>query len=275
LSSPLLNDNEIRGASNILLNITSGSEEISMDEVSEITDYIQSEAGSMADIIFGVVKDESIGNQINITLVATGFESGSEQIYPSSKEKDSQKVIHTLITENNSIETKNKTIVNEENFSEIKLKQPVNSSKNEISTNNTSEKSIELELFSYNSDSKPNKNNKIIQPFIHSNSENNELFLDVNKISENIEENAIQTDEDTLKKSKERIQKLRELSIKLKSPNGLQEMEQIPAYLRKNITLAEVVPSSESQISRLSLNEGDDNKVEIKSNNSFLHDNVD
>ena len=52
-------------------------------------------------------------------------------------------------------------------------------------------------------------------------------------------------------------------------------MEQIPAYLRKNITLAEVVPSSESQISRLSLNEGDDNKVEIKSNNSFLHDNVD
>lgn len=78
LASPLLNDNDIEGASDVLLYITSGQEEISMDEVTEITDYIQNEAKSQAEIIWGNGYDESLGNNISITLIATGFDNESK-----------------------------------------------------------------------------------------------------------------------------------------------------------------------------------------------------
>ena len=63
--------------------------------------------------------------------------------------------------------------------------------------------------------------------------------------------------------------------MKLRTPEGLSELENSPAYLRRNIVLNDVTPSSESEISRFTLTENDDKKVEVKSNNSFLHDNVD
>lgn len=77
LNSPLLNNNDIRGAKNILLNITSGLEEIRMDEVGEITDYVLSEVGTQANIIWGNGTDESLGSKVNVTIIATGFESNS------------------------------------------------------------------------------------------------------------------------------------------------------------------------------------------------------
>jgi len=73
LASPLLNDNNIYGARNILLYISSGSEEVTMDEVSEITDYIQEEAGMDADVIWGNGYDETLGDQLALTIIATGF----------------------------------------------------------------------------------------------------------------------------------------------------------------------------------------------------------
>src|SRR5690606_17529629 len=79
LSSPLLNDNEIEGARYILLNITSGNQEVLMDEVSEITDYIQNQAGLTADIIWGNCYDESLGDKISVTLIATGFQTKEER----------------------------------------------------------------------------------------------------------------------------------------------------------------------------------------------------
>ena len=89
LSSPLLNDNDIEGASDVLLYITSGKEEISMDEVTEITDYIQAEAKSQAEIIWGNGYDDSLGNNISITLIATGFDTESRQ-------KEDVRVRHAL-----------------------------------------------------------------------------------------------------------------------------------------------------------------------------------
>jgi cell division protein FtsZ len=80
LNSPLLNDNDIEGARYILLNITSGSQEVLMDEVSEITDYIQNQAGLTADIIWGNCFDESLGNKISVTLIATGFQTKTNRI---------------------------------------------------------------------------------------------------------------------------------------------------------------------------------------------------
>ncbi len=75
LSSPLLNNNNIKGAKNILLNITSGTDEITMDEIGEITDYVQGKAGHEADLIWGNGEDESLGNKISVTIIATGFSS--------------------------------------------------------------------------------------------------------------------------------------------------------------------------------------------------------
>lgn len=73
LNSPLLNNNDIRGAKNILLNITSGTTEATMDEVGRITDYIQNRAGFDADLIWGNGKDESLEESLSVTVIATGF----------------------------------------------------------------------------------------------------------------------------------------------------------------------------------------------------------
>lgn len=75
LASPLLNDSDIEGASNILLYINSGTEEVSMDEISEITDYIQTQAGQTAEIIWGNGTDEALGENISVTVIATGFKT--------------------------------------------------------------------------------------------------------------------------------------------------------------------------------------------------------
>jgi len=75
LNSPLLEENDIRGAQHILLNISSGDVEVTMDEVEEITTYLQEEAGYGTDLVFGVcTDDESLGDKISVTLIATGFE---------------------------------------------------------------------------------------------------------------------------------------------------------------------------------------------------------
>jgi len=75
LTSPLLNDNDINGASYVLLNITYGDQEVMMDEITEITDYIQDAAGATADVIWGHGYDATLGDKISITLIATGFSS--------------------------------------------------------------------------------------------------------------------------------------------------------------------------------------------------------
>ncbi len=93
LDSPLLNDNKIKGAKNVLLLIVSGTEEITLDEIGEINDYIQQEAGYNADIIMGVGEDESLGNEISVTVIATGFDL-DQQDYIVSHE--TQRIIHTL-----------------------------------------------------------------------------------------------------------------------------------------------------------------------------------
>ncbi|MFW6289511.1 MAG: cell division protein FtsZ [Mariniphaga sp.] len=73
LNSPLLNNSDIRGAKNILLNVTSGTQEVTMAEVGTITDYLQNKAGFEADLIWGNGKDEALGDEISVTLIATGF----------------------------------------------------------------------------------------------------------------------------------------------------------------------------------------------------------
>lgn len=93
LDSPLLNDNKIQGAKNVLLLIVSGSEEITIDEIGEINDHIQTEAGHGANIIMGVGEDEDLGESIAVTVIATGFDVDQQDDIVNSEAK---KIIHTL-----------------------------------------------------------------------------------------------------------------------------------------------------------------------------------
>ena len=93
LDSPLLNDNKIKGAKNVLLLIVSGSEEITIDEIGEISDYIQDQAGHSANIIMGVGEDESLEGAIAITVIATGFDKEQQNDIVHTEAK---RIIHTL-----------------------------------------------------------------------------------------------------------------------------------------------------------------------------------
>ena len=93
LDSPLLNDNKITGAKNVLLLIVSGSEEITIDEIGEINDHIQQEAGHSANIIMGVGEDEELGDAISVTVIATGFDLEQQDEITNTEAK---KIIHTL-----------------------------------------------------------------------------------------------------------------------------------------------------------------------------------
>ncbi len=93
LDSPLLNDNHIKGAQNVLLLIVSGNEEITIDEIGEINDHIQREAGGGANIIMGIGDDDKLGDDVSVTIVATGF-TADQQMQVTGGEP--QKVVHTL-----------------------------------------------------------------------------------------------------------------------------------------------------------------------------------
>ena len=108
LDSPLLNDNKITGAKNVLLLIVSGSNEITLDEIGEINDHIQAEAGYNANIIMGVGEDETLGEAIAVTIIATGFDVEQQNEIVNTEPK---KIIHTLEDEQRSVHNlTNKTL---------------------------------------------------------------------------------------------------------------------------------------------------------------------
>jgi len=101
LDSPLLNDNKISGAQNVLLLIVSGSEEITIDEIGEINDHIQAEAGHSANIIMGVGDDEGLEESISVTIIATGFNVEQQNVIVNTETK---KIIHTLEDEQKAVQ---------------------------------------------------------------------------------------------------------------------------------------------------------------------------
>lgn len=285
MASPLLNDSNIKGARYVLVNVTCGEDEITMDELGEITDYIQDEAGMTAEVIKGYGVDLSLGNKVNVTIIATGFNSKADvgiQI-----ERAPEKKVFSLMDEPKKVEpVAPVAVVNtapaktEEITSYIK-EEPKKEESIQPETTQQAE-----EPFVYKKEEPVTKTEQTTFEFEITNITNSntteEPFLIANaseeKITDEKDENAfiskVQSDEQ-LKKAQDRVAKLKELSFKLKSPNGLTELENEPAYKRRNINLDPTPHSSESQVSRYTLSEGDDKKVEIKPNNSFLHDNVD
>ena len=294
LSSPLLKDNEIEGARYILLNITSGSKEVTMDEVSIITDYIQSEAGLAADLIWGNCCDEALEEKISVTIIATGFQTKDER----EREQSTKKIINMLEPEKPLV----RPVVNE--FITIPKKeeeqpatgiymkgakedQPQTGLFDLFASKSEEPEPAPVVKYSFETEETEDLESAEMPEMTFKLSEPEVVFepvaeayiepvvepepepiagADDHKTDESIEEQ--------LRKSRERIMRLKDLSMKLRN-GSIQELENVPAYKRKEIALQETPSSSESQISRFSLLTDDEGKTEIRNNNSFLHDNVD
>lgn len=333
LASPLLNDNNIEGANYILLNITSGQDEVLMDEITEITDYIQDEAGLTADIIWGSGYDENLGDKICVTLIATGFSTSKDIGGKEMGKSEPEKVIHNLTNE-----PKNEFKVAETPVVEAPKVEPVAQPKTEelpfVFDTKNEQQAPAKEVIKYNLYDEPAVENKAEQKedvSVNNLANNNEANDEGSKPSfsftysqgmsaEKKEEssnemNAQQTyteepksanvapsfsfssqptstpppsnqnnesafakeldEEENLRKSQERIAKLKMMSMKMNSPSGIEDLENEPAYIRRNVQLNNVTPSAEINQSRYTLGQDDENRTEIRTNNSFLHDNVD
>lgn len=327
LLSPLLKDNEIEGARYILLNISSGEKEVTMDEVSIITDFIQDQAGLSADLIWGNCSDASLGDKISVTIIATGFQTKEERVLNeenapkkqyltpdtplirpvnefNNKVAEQQAPVNQVATpvqtqpastieaprteqpqrsqndlfggmfvaENKENKKEQEVTIRHQLIEEEPEIQPEKKEENDIEFSVKVAEPISFDLPRFTP--QPQVNNYQNQfeetPSPQTNPEplaQKPVYgVDEHKTDDSIEEQ--------LRKSKERILRLKDLSMKLRSTTGLQELENEPAYKRKQMQLKEVPHSSESQVSRFTLS-SEDGQTEIRPNNSFLHDNVD
>lgn len=290
LSSPLLNDSNIKGARHILLNVTcgSGENEATMDEFSEITDYLQEIAGQTAEVIQGYGIDEGLGNSLKVTIIATGFRSNQDLGIESLSRPE--KKVHVLdappankpeVTtttpdiskpESSSPVVNNIPVVaNEVNPEPIKTAEVSNT--NEVEFDDISFLSSAQQLLA---DEEETSTNEMETPSVTA--ESQDIFEFKLRVASDTpiqasESTPVVTSQDAelQKKAQDRIEKLRRFNFK----RNLQEMESVPAYQRRNVQLSDVPPSSESNVSRYTLSEGEDAQTEIRPNNSFLHDNVD
>lgn len=223
LNSPLLNNNNIEGAKNILLNITSGKREVTMDEIGDITDYVQDKAGHEADLIWGNGYDENLEDEISVTVIATGFSTSSIPEMVAAKQPE--KTYHTLVDEPVHTAPVSRPVVKPE---------PVKHAESRIS-----QPTIEFEV----------------------------------KSSE--------TDEFDSLYGKRKSQSEPEFNVSVKvdyaesSDDVVDELENIPAYRRKKIKLKGFQKKFEQKLSRFSLSPDEEEKIVLRDNNSWLHDNVD
>ncbi len=322
LASPLLKDNEIEGARYILLNISSGDKEVTMDEVSIITDFIQQEAGLAADLIWGNCTDEGLGEKISVTIIATGFQTMEEREVEKSQIRKVSLLTPELAplvkpVQANSFMDLKKEEINEPvlksteesqvdlfagYFHSIPKVEEEKSSDSEYVRHTLTdeisldlahvEKSVEFEIktdeaiegsfegtieeafegsFEGTIEESFDEAEQLVEDEILAEVQAEEIPMTWNNPDEDKTDESI---EEQLRKSKERILRLKDLSMKLRTTNGLQELENEPAYKRKQLSLNDVPHSSESQVSRFTLS-NDEGITEIRPNNSFLHDNVD
>jgi len=304
LASPLLKDNEIEGARYILLNISSGVREVTMDEVTIITDYIQDKAGLSADLIWGNCIDEALEDRLSVTIIATGFQTTEQR----AKDRQNVKKISLLTPEEAPLVRPVEPV---NSFIEAKP-EPVSSEPVLKVQEDQKQSDLFGDLFNLNRapkvEEETQNNATIVHQLVEETpaaeaqesgfevkvSETDFVFetpiaqFDLEEEIETVPEPVAQVEEvgldddknddsveDQLKKSRERILRLKDLSLKLRTTNGLQELENEPAYKRKQMQLQQVQHSSESQVSRFTLSNDEDGSTEIRPNNSFLHDNVD
>lgn len=238
LNSPLLEDNDIRGAQHILLNIASGSREVTMDEIFEITEFVQEEAGFGTDLIWGNCYDESLGEQLAVTVIATGFEH--RQPADKRQAERSNKIVVSL-DEEEPQPSPGKDQLRKQNIFEVGHE------------DGESARTVEFE------DPAPPSRFSYRAPYIQEEEREKEEQARKKRME---------------KEAERRQQRLRNLNVKLNNPRTINDLENEPAYLRKNVPLDDTPHSSEEGMSKWTISDEED-EPEINSNNSFLHDNVD
>ncbi|MCU0461547.1 MAG: cell division protein FtsZ [Bacteroidales bacterium] len=246
LSSPLLNSNDITGAKSILINISSGKgeHELTMDELGEITDYMYDAASDDALIIRGLSQDESLGENISVTVIATGFEPNS--IFQPYKQPIKKSKV--MLTDNAIVPPK---LIPERSEGEIKI--------------------IERKRKSIIADFEEESQGTI--DFGQLNQE------EINAIRErhNESEGEGQDKADaTLQKVKhmQNILKKEGLSNKTMKEN-IDTFEDVPAYIRRNMLMSPSDKNSESRLSKFTLTSDDEEGPVLRENNAYLNDNVD
>jgi cell division protein FtsZ len=268
LSSPLLDSRDIMGAKRILLSIFSGTEvELSMDELGEITEYIQSQAGEEAEMIFGHGVDEELGDRIRVTVIATGFDAETKK----QAKKEEVKKVHDLDRSQGWLfEAAKDNSMSNRIEPELKQK-PLPPSEE----NNVEDREV---VFTSNF---TNIKNSFDENFEDDGEEG--LFRNEDEFDVRLQSFADQTiNEDgmmELRTTKERLRqqaesrkhKLKEGKKSEMTKEEFSEKWALPAYMRRGVKMQDVPHSSEPFISKYNLN--DDNN--ILGNNKFLHDNVD
>jgi cell division protein FtsZ len=282
MNSPLLNDNDISGATDILLYITTGEDDITMDEITEITNYVQSESGENAETIWGVGKDETLGKKVGITIIATGFDTVVKK-----QPEPQKKRVGTLGEDDGKIENTSETIITEETV--IESPQLIRKTDHQIVE--TEYHSSEKIVHNLEENESSGASDEVVDDNITT-TENVSSLIRKTESEQNLRiahtissgsyeqqdttpEAEPESDNDISKNAKERVNKLKNLSINLRSHDKISEFENQPAYVRRNIQLEEKEHSSEEVVSRYTLGEDSKNNPVIKSDNSFLHDNVD
>lgn len=280
LSSPLLNDNDISGAKYVLLNITYGDQEVLMDEISDITDYIQDEAGSTADVIWGHGYDDTLEEALSVTLIATGFNqspvTGFEkapekkvQVLEDEQKKEIKKPLNKATAENTYSEEEEEQPYIKSEEEDVSEEKEENTFNWEVKTASESEERTENNEASHSVDNNSEEEDKEVKRYYLDDSAEQNADLDkqsCQKISP----------EEQQKRAQERLERIQKYTSHIKSAEGLTELEKEPAFKRRQIKLDDEPHSSEDNISRYEVNnDKDENKTTLRDTNSFLHDNVD
>jgi cell division protein FtsZ len=246
LSSPLLNSNDVTGANSILINISSGTgeHELTMDELGEITDFMYDSASDDALIIRGLSKDESLNEEISVTVIATGFESNS--IFQPYKPKKPSKV--ELLSPRSAIPDRIIPETGDDVFSVHEK------GKRSIITD------IEEES----------------QGVIDFNLERSEDLNEMRSRRSSPNGDEMEKSEATLKKVKhmQNLLKKEGLSNKTMKEN-IDTFEDVPAYIRRNMAIGAPEGGTESKLSKFTLTSGENDEPVLRENNAYLNDNVD
>ena len=235
LNSPLLEDNDIRGAQHILLNISSGRVEVTMDEVFEITEYVQAEAGFGTDLIWGNCFDESLGEKLSVTIIATGF----EQNMLKNDKTDNQKIM-VGIDEDMGIAIKGSA--DDDDF--------------EI----TNERSMDFEPVV-----------KAPEPVAEKPRHTyNEPYVRPDETEKREEIRRTLREKEASRKTEDTVPAMNINPSRMQNSEWIAEMTKVPAFARRKVQLDDVTPSSEMKMSRLTVtdDEGDD----MIKGNTYLYD---
>lgn len=256
LRSPLLEDNDIYGAKNILVNITSGVKEATMDEIFEITQFVQEKAGENANLIWGNCFDERLGEKLAVTIIATGFEvserakttaSGNQKANPATD----RQVVH--LDDDDHLGKKHKpslyTVTSDEPYAPVDEK---------------AASALEFEFDNIR---------ETVDKIRRTTPVNSDPYLRGQDEDEITPEDRRKRIEDAQRRRQEALNRPINV-VKLNSPQTIIDLESQPAYLRKSINLEDVPDSKQPEMSNWTISLEEEGEIRV-GGNSFLHDNVD